>query len=70
MDEHRFARVTFSVFDGRQRLGHAIESMVVKKGFDVYIGDRFIGTVRTREEARAALLAALNDPEAQNESAS
>jgi len=57
-----FAQVVFSVFDGQQRLGHVTESASAKHGFDIFIGDEFADTVSTREEARDAIFAALDDP--------
>ena len=54
--------VVFSVFDGQQRLGHVTESASAKHGFDIFIGDEFADTVSTREEARDAIFAALDDP--------
>jgi hypothetical protein len=58
-----FARiVVFSVYDGQQRLGHAIESTSAKHGFDVFIGDQFVNTVSTQDEARDAIFAAFDGP--------
>jgi hypothetical protein len=55
-------QVVFSVFDGRQRLGHVTESTSAKKGFDIFIGDEFVSTVSTQDEARDAIFAALDGP--------
>jgi len=57
-----FAQVVFSVFDGQQRLGHVTESASAKKGFDVFVGDEFVSTVSTQDEARNAIFAALDGP--------
>ena len=61
--KHRevFARVVFAVFDGRQRLGHVTESASAKHGFDIFIGDEFVSTVSTQEEARNTIFAALDN---------
>ena len=55
-------QVVFSVFDGRQRLGHVTESVTAKHGFDVFIGDEFVSTAATKEEARNAIFTALDGP--------
>jgi hypothetical protein len=52
----------FSVFAGQQRLGHVTQSASVKNKFDVFVGDEFVDTVSTREEARGVLFAALDGP--------
>ena len=54
--------VVFSVFDGQQRLGHVTESASAKKGFDDFVGDEFVSTVSTQDEARNAIFAALDGP--------
>ena len=54
--------VVFSVFDGQQRLGHVTESTSAKHGFDIFIGDEFVSTVSTQEEARNTIFAALDGP--------
>jgi hypothetical protein len=56
----RFTRIAFAVFDGRRRLGHAAESVNGK--IDVFVGDKLVITVATKDAARAAIFAALNNP--------
>jgi len=51
----RFIQVVFSVFDGRQRLGHVTENAFEKNKFDVFVGDKFVSTAATKDEARTII---------------
>jgi hypothetical protein len=62
MSKH-FTQVVFSVFDGQQRLGHVTKSASAKKGFDVFIGDEFVGTAATKEAAHTIILNACDGKE-------
>jgi hypothetical protein len=61
--EEAFAQVVLSVFDGQQRLGHVTESASVKNKFDVFVGDEFVGTAATKDEARAIIFNACDGKE-------